>query len=84
MDIMLESGLTIYLKLTPSQLRSRLSESKGDRPLIKDLDHEKLLSFIGKKLAEREKQYTRSALIVEGIDLDPKELLLLVKAKLNI
>src|SRR5664279_2309648 len=41
MDIMLKSGLTIYLKLTPSQLRNRLSESKGDRPLIKDLDQEK-------------------------------------------
>ena len=84
MDIMLESGLTIYLKLTPSQLRSRLSESKGDRPLIKDLDHEKLLSFIEKKLADREKQYNRSALIIEGIDLDTKELLLRVKSRLNI
>jgi shikimate kinase len=31
MDIMLESGLTIYLKLTPLQLRSRLSESKGEQ-----------------------------------------------------
>jgi shikimate kinase len=84
MNIMLESGLTIYLKLTPMQLRSRLSESKGDRPLIKDLDHEKLLSFIEKKLAYREKQYNRSALIIEGIDMDTKELLLLVKSRLNI
>jgi Shikimate kinase len=84
MDIMLESGLTIYLKLTPTQLRSRLSESKGDRPLIKDLDHENLLSFIEKKLADREKQYNRSVITIEGIDLDIKQLLLLVKAKLNI
>jgi len=52
--------------------------------LIKDLDHENLLSFIGKKLADREKQYNRSVITIEGIDLDIKQLLLLVKSKLNI
>jgi shikimate kinase len=57
---MLESGLTIYLKLTPLQLRSRLSESKGERPLIKDLDQDELQSFIEKKLADRERWYDRS------------------------
>jgi shikimate kinase len=84
MDTMLQSGLTIYLKLTPSQLRSRLSESKGDRPLIKDLDADELLSFIEKKLSDREKQYNRSLITIEGIDLDIKQLHLLVKSTLNI
>lgn len=84
MDIMLESGLTIYLKLTSSQLRSRLSGSKGNRPLIKNLNHEKLLSFIEKKLEDREKQYNRSVITVEGKDLDTKELLQLVKSRLKI
>ena len=49
MDFMLEAGLTIYLKLTPGELRSRLSESKGERPLIKNLDQNELLSFIRQK-----------------------------------
>lgn len=84
MDIMLNSGLTVYLKLSPSQLRSRLSESNGTRPLIKDLDHGMLLSFIEKKLKDREKQYSRSVITIEGIDLDTKQLLHLVKSKLNI
>src|SRR5664279_3747501 len=84
MDLMLKSGLTIYLKLTPSQLRSRLSESKDDRPLIKDLDQEKLLYFIENKLADRDEQYNRSVIAVEGFDLDVKKLVLLVKSKLNI
>ncbi|MCJ7616788.1 MAG: shikimate kinase, partial [Desulfobacterales bacterium] len=35
MDFMLETGLTVYLKLTSVQLKYRLSESKGERPLIK-------------------------------------------------
>ena len=84
MDIMLESGLTVYLKLTPLQLRSRLSESKGDRPLIKDLDHEMLLSFITEKLSAREKYYKRSVITVEGIDLDINSLLSKVKSMLDI
>ena len=45
MDYMLETGLTIYLKLTPGQLKSRLSGTKGERPLIKDLGEEGLLKI---------------------------------------
>jgi len=84
MNIMLQSGLTVYLKLTPLQLRSRLSESKGDRPLIKDMDHEKLLSFINEKLSVRENYYNRSAITVDGFDLDINSLLSRVKSMLNI
>jgi shikimate kinase len=84
MDFMIETGLTIYLKLTPHQLRSRLSGSKGERPLIKDINHEKLLSFTEDKLAHREKWYNRSDITVEGIDLDINLLLSLVKSRLDI
>ena len=84
MDFMLGQGLTIYLKLTPGQLRSRLSESKGDRPLIKDMDHEELLYFIEEKLSVRENFYKRSAITVDGIDLDINSLLFKVKSMLNI
>jgi len=84
MDYMLNTGLTLYLKLTPGQLKSRLSESKGERPLIKDLDVHKLQSFIEKKLADREKWYNRSDIITEGIDLDINLLSSLVKSRLNV
>lgn len=84
MDLMTETGLTLYLKLTPAELKSRLSESNGERPLIKDLDKEELEFFIEKKLTDREKWYNRSAIIVQGIDLDMNLLLSLVKARLNI
>ena len=40
MDFMLNTGLTIYLKLNAGQLKSRLSDSNGERPLIKDLSEE--------------------------------------------
>jgi shikimate kinase len=84
MDFMLDTGLTVYLKLTPGQLKSRLAESKGDRPLIKDLKTTELQPFIEKKLADRRDWYERSELIVEGIDLDVNQLLSLVKSRLDI
>jgi len=84
MDFMVETGLTVYLKLTPSELKSRLSGSKGERPLIKGLDKEKLQSFIEEKLADREKWYDRSDIIIRGIDFDINLLLSLVKSRLDI
>jgi shikimate kinase len=84
MDFMLGNGLTLYLKLTPAQLYSRLSESKGDRPLINNLDSQELRSFIEAKLREREGWYTRSDIIVDGIDLNVNELLKVIQSTLKI
>jgi len=70
MKFMLDTGLTIYLKLTPVQLCSRLSESGGERPLIKDLDPENLLKFIKEKLSVRERWYNQAVITSEGIDID--------------
>ncbi len=84
MDYMLKTGLTLYLKMTPDQLKNRLSESKGERPLIKDLDQDKLQCFIEEKLAEREKWYSKSEITVEGVNLDINQLHSIVKSRLNI
>jgi shikimate kinase len=70
MDFMLKTGLTIYLKLTPGQLATRLLESSGERPLIKNVPDDELRGFIEKKLAQREKWYNMAGVIVEGINLD--------------
>jgi shikimate kinase len=83
MDFMLENGLTLYLKLTPGQLKSRLSGSKGERPLIKDFNQEQLKSFIEEKLEDRERWYKKSEITVNGIDLDLNLLVSLVKSKIN-
>lgn len=84
MDYMLETGLTLYLKLTPGQLKSRLINSKGERPLIKNLDEEGLLHFITKKLSEREKFYDRAEVTLEGIDTDMNLLYTCLRQDLNI
>ena len=83
MDYMLETGLTIYLKLTPGQLKSRLSGTNGERPLIKDLGDEGLLSFIEEKLAIREKWYNRAELNFNGFDTDVRLIYSQVRSRLN-
>lgn len=84
MKLMLSTGLTVYLKLTPDELETRLQESRGGRPLIMDLDKENLRIFIEKKLTEREKWYELSEIIIGGINTDVDQIVHLVRFKLNI
>ena len=83
MDFMLQNGLTIYLKLTTEELHVRLSQSKGERPLIKNLDKEDLQNFIEEKLADREKCYNRSDITVTGLDPDVNLIISLIKSRLG-
>jgi len=84
MDFMLETGVTVYLKLTPDQLKTRLAKSKTDRPLIMGLSKDGLLSFIEEKLTNREKWYNQAQIIIEGIDLNISVLYSTVRTSLNI
>jgi shikimate kinase len=83
MDFMLDTGLTIYLKLTPNQLKKRLSGSHGERPLIKEIGDSDLLGYIEEKLAERENWYNRAAIIVDGFNIDKTTLLKLVRKSIE-
>ena len=81
MDLMLETGLTVYLKMTPEQLTYRLLESTAVRPLIKNVSDEQLPEFIEKVLSVREKYYSRSEIIIDGINLDINRLISLIKIR---
>lgn len=74
MNFMCSDGLTVYLKLTPPQLRERLLGSKTERPLIKGFDKDQLLEFIENKLPERENFYNKAEIIIDGFDLDIQKL----------
>jgi shikimate kinase len=80
MEFMLANGLTIYLKLTPDQLVSRLNSSSDDRPLIRNLTGEDLFQFIEEKLLFRSEWYEKSHQAVDGFDLDISKLILFVKS----
>jgi len=84
MDFMLETGLTIYLRMTPVQLTRRLLNSSGERPLLKNVPDEKLVSFIEEKLAFREKWYNRANLLIDGTDIDISMLSARIRDELTI
>lgn len=83
MDYMNNAGLTVYLKLQPEQLASRLKNAREERPLIKDKNDQELLQYITEKLSERERHYRRAKLIVDGFDLNINELLKKIHAFLE-
>ena len=58
-------GLSIYIKLSPEVLKSRLEGEKAKRPLIANLSDTELLSFIEAKLAERSDDYSKSEIVFE-------------------
>ncbi len=66
MDVMNNTGLTIYLQLTPQVIYNRLQTSKSQRPLIEGKDGEELLNFIASKLSEREDFYKQAQLIADA------------------
>jgi shikimate kinase len=70
MKFMLDTGVTVYIKMSTSQLVSRLLGSTGKRPVLKNVPDDKLYSFIEEKLAVREKFYNKANIIIEGINLD--------------
>jgi shikimate kinase len=70
--------------MTPGQLKSRLAESSGERPLLKGLNDNALLDFIEEKLSMREKYYNRAEITVEGYNLNISFLHSLVNPILNL
>ena len=70
MELMNESGITIYIKMTAAALRSRLIVAKKDRPLIADVPEHELEEFILTSLKRREPFYNRAKLTIDGLDFD--------------
>ena len=74
MDLMNTHGTTIYLKLSPEALKTRLIQSSAERPLIMGKSEPELLDFIKSLLEKRELFYKRAAHTVDGINLQSQTL----------
>jgi len=57
------AGVTCYLQRPAKELFQRLKNSKGNRPLLKELNNDELLEFIEDKLREREVYYNQASLV---------------------
>lgn len=76
MKWMNQNGKTVYLKIPPRALLSRLSQKDIDtRPLLKGKSHEELLAFIESKLEERTPFYKQARIIFDVLQSNPKDLI---------
>lgn len=64
MEVMNAAGLTIYLKMGPEKLVSRLTNGIAKRPLLRDKTPEQLLDFIAGNLESREPFYGRAKIVM--------------------
>lgn len=76
MDVMNQSGVTIYLRLPASTLAQRLSNSpfRYRRPKLKGLDKSSMLETVSAHLAERQKYYEQSKITIETLNLKVDEI----------
>lgn len=66
MELINQSGKSIYLKYNAGILTSRLLTAKQQRPLIAGKNEEELKQFVLDLLTQREPFYNQSKLVVEG------------------
>ncbi len=74
-DIINKTGTSIYIKLSPEMLLSRLKNAKENRPLINKKSDIELLEFIKSTLQKREKYYKKAKIIIESKNLKINELI---------
>ncbi len=80
MQWMNRNGTTIYLKATPQEIMHRVIGEQDKRPLIKNLPQQELLSFIEKKLQERDVFYTQAKHILPVASLTSATITALLKS----
>ena len=78
MQFIRDNGTSVYIRVSPSGLSSRLLSIRRKRPLLKDLPPLELEPFIVQQLEEREHFYLLADHIVDGPDVDPKEIIRLI------
>jgi len=69
-DIINNSGISIYLKMNERTLISRLQNSHKKRPLLDNLENEELITEVHKLLQQREGFYNQAKHIINGININ--------------
>lgn len=79
MELMNQTGITIFLDIHPEILARRLIRSKTERPLIKGKSPEELESFIADNLQKRRPFYEQAQFHIESENLDPEKIMKLIQ-----
>lgn len=73
MRTMLEAGIVVYIKMNKKELNHRLSQNRGNRPLLLSLNENELEAYINTTLDNREKHYNQADIVVLGKDFNGKK-----------
>lgn len=84
MELMNNSGITVYLKMSADSLVSRLMNAKDKRPLIANKTETELRAFVNRQLEKREDAYHQAQFTVKGKDLNLDELCSFVKEQVGV
>jgi shikimate kinase len=69
-DLMNNSGKTIYINIDPAILADRLLKSKTERPLIKGKSKDELIAFIDETLKKRNQFYKQAKFEINQPDIE--------------
>ena len=81
MQVILDSGLSVYLRWDVKPLAERLRQVRRKRPLLKDVPSGELEQWVESHLREREKFYNRANLIVDAERLHIDRFLELIRTE---
>ncbi len=84
MEWMNSQGLTVWLNPSVNVLFSRLRNEKDQRPLLKQLEDDQMITFIENKLAERKFFYELSTIVLNDNDITVSNILKLVSDAQNL
>jgi shikimate kinase len=82
MQLMLEHGCCVYIKMPEGALYQRLHKAIPKRPLLAGKSDDELREFIHDTLTYRETFYEQSHIIMDGINLSSPSLMGVLKHKL--
>jgi len=80
MDFILESGISIYLRMEVPELMKRIKVIKKKRPLLKEIDSDSLERHVTTKLQEREPFYLKANHVFDGPDYPIGEILKVMRS----
>ena len=74
MEMINQSGVSVFLETDTATLAKRLLKEKNDRPLIRGLNEKELNHFIESSLAKRMPVYTKADHTVKGENKSPENI----------
>ena len=79
MQLINEHGVSVYLKLHPNSIISRLLHTKKQRPLLKNLAADELADYVNTQLNNRSYYYQQARFTYEVENKKPNDIYLLLK-----